>query len=155
MFDKICFLPLGQQPVVRDLSRQLHVQLCEGKPLDPSLVDDDACFHALQRACLDRSILLVLDDAWEKSHVEMLDCVDPASNSCVVVTSRVSGIAVGAPEVQLGLLPSDDSVALMYAVCGKKVAPPSIRSSMTRLLRAAGYRWCSTLPAGCSGRPVG
>ena len=102
MFDKICFVPLGQQPVVRDLYRQLHVQLCEGKPLDPSLVDDDACFHALQRACLDRSILLVLDDAWEKSHVEMFDCVDPASKSCVLVTSRMSGIAVGAPEVQLG-----------------------------------------------------
>jgi len=102
MFDKICFLPLGQQPVVRDLYRQLHAQLCEGKPLDPSLVDDDACFHALQRACLDRSILLVLDDAWDKSHVEMFDCVDPASTSRVLVTSRMSGIVVAAPEVPLG-----------------------------------------------------
>ena len=102
MFDKICFVPVGQQPVVRDLYRQLHLQLCEGKPLDPSLVDDDACFHALQQACLGRSILLVLDDAWDKSHVEMFDCVDPASKSCVLVTARMSGIAVGAPEVQLG-----------------------------------------------------
>ena len=102
MFDKICFVLLGQQPVVRDLYRQLHVQLCEGKPLDPSLVDDDACFHALQQACLGRSILLVLDDAWDKSHVEMFDCVDPASKSSVLVTARMSGIAVGAPEVQLG-----------------------------------------------------
>ena len=102
MFDKICFVPVGQQPAVRDLYRQLHVQLCEGKPLDPSLVDDDACFHALQRACLDRSILLVLDDAWEKSHVEMFDCVDPDSKSCVLVTSRMRGIVVAAPEVPLG-----------------------------------------------------
>ena len=102
MFDKICFVPVGQQPVVRDLYRQLHLQLCEGKPLDPSLVDDDACFHALQRAGLGRSILLVLDDAWDRSHVEMSDCVDPASQSRVLVTSRMSGIAVGAPEVQLG-----------------------------------------------------
>ena len=100
MFDKICFLPVGQQPVVRDLYRLLHLQLCEGKPLDPALVDNEACFHAIQRACLGRSILLVLDDAWDKSHLEMLDCVDLASNSCVVVTSRVTGIAVGAPEVQ-------------------------------------------------------
>ena len=49
-----------------------------------------------------RLVLLVLDDAWDKSHVEMFDCVDAASNSCVLVTSRVSGIVVGAPEVQLG-----------------------------------------------------
>ena len=105
MFDKICFVPVGQQPVIRDLYRQLHVQLCEGKHLDPSLVDDDACFQALRRACQGHSILLVMDDAWAKSHVEMLDCVDPASNSCVVVTSRVSGIAVGAPEVQIGRSP--------------------------------------------------
>ena len=98
MFDKICFLPVGQQPVVRDLYRQLHLQLCEGKPL----VDNDACFHALQRACLGQSILLVLDDVWDKNHVEILDCVDPESTSHVLVTSRVSGVAVGAPEVQLG-----------------------------------------------------
>ena len=124
MFDKICFVSVGQQPVIHVLYRQLHIQLCEGKHLDPSLVDDDACFQALRRACQGHSILLVMDDAWAKSHVEMLDCVDPASNSCVVVTSRVSGIAVGAPEVQLGSLPPDDSVALMYAVCGKKVEPP-------------------------------
>ena len=102
MFDKICFVPPGQQPVVRDIYRQLHVQLCEGQPLDPSLVDDDACFHALQQACLGRSILLVLDDAWDKSHVEMFDCVDPASTSRVFVTSRMSGIVVAAPEVPLG-----------------------------------------------------
>ena len=57
---------------------------------------------------LTENAVLVMDDAWAKSHVEMLDCVDPASNSCVVVTSRVSGIAVGAPEVQLGSLPPDD-----------------------------------------------
>ena len=50
MFDKICFVPLGQQPVVRDLYRQLLVQLCEGFPLVSWLVDDDACFHALLRA---------------------------------------------------------------------------------------------------------
>ena len=91
--------------MIRDLYRQLHVQLCEGQHLDPSLVDDDACFQALRRACQGHSILLVMDDAWAKSHVEMLDCVDPASNSCVVVTSRVSGIAVGAPEVQIGRSP--------------------------------------------------
>ena len=102
MFDKICFVSVGQQPVIRDLYRQLHIQLCEGKHLDPSLVDDDACFHALQRACLGHSILLVLDDAWDKRHVEMFDCVDAASTSCVLVTSRMSGIVVQAPEVQLG-----------------------------------------------------
>ena len=105
MFDKICFLPVGQQPVVRDLYRQLHFQLCEGKPLDPALVDNEACFHAIQRACLGQSILLVLDDVWDKNHVEIFDCVDPASKSRVLVTSRVSGIAVGAPEVQIGRSP--------------------------------------------------
>ena len=102
MVDKICFVAVGQQPVLRDLHRQLHVQLCEGQPLDPKLSDDEASFHTLQNACRSQLILLVLDDAWDTSHVEMLDCVDEASNSCVLVTSRVSGIVVGAPEVQLG-----------------------------------------------------
>ena len=105
MFEKICFVSVGQQPVIHNLYRQLHIQLCEGKHLDPSLVDDDACFQALRRACQGHSILLVMDDAWAKSHVEMLDCVDPAS-SCVVVTSRVSGIAVGAPEVTAWITPA-------------------------------------------------
>ena len=46
----------------------------------------------------ERPVDLLID----KSHVEMFDCVDPASTSRVLVTSRMSGIVVAAPEVPLG-----------------------------------------------------
>jgi hypothetical protein len=55
-FEKICFIPVGQAPQMRELHRMLHVQLCDGNNLDSSLMDDDACFHVLHVACQGKSV---------------------------------------------------------------------------------------------------
>ena len=88
-------------------------------------MDDDACFQAaLQRACLGRR------SSWDKFHVEMFVYIDSASNSCVLVTSRVSGIAVGAPEVappfkQVEHDAADACGRLPLAAFASTLSPPS------------------------------
>ena len=43
----------------------------------------------LQTACLGQRFLVVLDDVWESEHEQQLSCVDPASASKLLVTTRI------------------------------------------------------------------
>lgn len=55
---------------MRDLYYMLCVQL-SGSPLNPSLQNDDECFHALELTCQGRSVLLVIDDPWKIENKSM------------------------------------------------------------------------------------
>jgi hypothetical protein len=43
----------------------------------------------LQAACVGQCWLVVLDDVWEKAHEQQLSCVDAASASKLLVTTRI------------------------------------------------------------------
>ena len=52
-------------------------------------------FAALQAAAKDRSVLLVIDDAWSLGEVQLLNFIDPRTSSRAVVTTRISGLVPG------------------------------------------------------------
>ena len=43
----------------------------------------------LQAVCIGQRWLVVLDDVWEKEHEQLLSCVDAASASKLLVTTRI------------------------------------------------------------------
>jgi hypothetical protein len=138
-FSKVCFLIIGQEPNIRDLQRNLYFQLCN-RQLDPSIIEDMACFHALQEAAKEVTALLVIDDAWYISHVTTLKCIDPNTASRVLVTSRVRGLVPDVPEFLVEALDIDDAVSLMLRVAGRPAAPPF------QPIEHAAAQACSRLP---------
>ena len=122
-FDVIAFLPFGQAPVLRDLQKTMHFQLVN-KTLDGSLNGDEVLI-ALRMACKDSKVLLVLDDVWTKeAYQPFVRVLDEATDSRLLVTTRVKGLVPGAPEFTLGLLSADDSVSLLMECAGEKAGIP-------------------------------
>ena len=122
-FDVVAFLPFGQTPVLRDLQKTMHFQLVK-KSLDGNCSDDEV-LEALRVACKDRKVLCVLDDVWTKeAYQPFARLLDDATDSRLLVTTRVKGLVPGAPEFALGLLSPDDSVSLLMECAGEKAGTP-------------------------------
>ena len=122
-FDVVVFLPFGQTPVLRDLQKTMHFQLVK-KSLDGNCSDDEV-LEALRVACKDRKVLCVLDDVWTKeAYQPFARLLDDATDSRLLVTTRVKGLVPGAPEFALGLLSPDDSVSLLMECAGEKAGTP-------------------------------
>ena len=81
--------------------------------------------EALRDAAAGRTVLLIVDDAWDANHAKQLsDFLDPKTKSRIVVTTRIQGLIAGAAEVALGKLPAQEAARLMLAVAGTDAAPP-------------------------------
>lgn len=59
---------------------------------------------------------LILDDVWSAQHAELLNIVDPESESACVITTRIRNLAAG--EVSCGLLSVEESLALFLKSAG-------------------------------------
>ena len=126
LFQRICYVPVGQKPDTRDLQRSLHVQLC-GQSLEAAkAADQKASAHALAIAAKGCKVMLIIDDAWELEHVRAFGaCLDAAApGSCCVVTTRIQALVPGAIEVPLTLLSTDDAARMLLTVAGVRSAPP-------------------------------
>eukprot|EP00947_MAST-08B_sp_MAST-8B-sp1_P005235 g5235.t1 len=87
--------------------------------------DDDALWEALREAAAGKCVMLIVDDAWDKSHVKAFSVLDDESGSCLVITTRLQGLVAGASEFELGILEADDAAALMLEVAGEHdIKPP-------------------------------
>jgi hypothetical protein len=88
-FERIAWVSVGQTPAVVELQRVLYQQL----KAEPMPVKDGANaatqLEDLQTACIGQRWLVVLDDVWEKKHEKQLSCVDTASASKLLVTTRI------------------------------------------------------------------
>ena len=68
---------------------------------------------ALQQAAAGVNMLLVLDDVWDRAHERQLNCIDPSSESKVLVTTRIRDLVPKATKVELPLMGKDEAVALL------------------------------------------
>ena len=122
-FDVVCFLTFGQNPVLRDLQKVLHVQLT-GKKLDSTLASEEV-LRVIADAAKGKNVLCVLDDVWTKEHYHPWSrLLDTSTFSRLLVTTRVKALVVGAAQFELGLLSPDDSVKLMLECAGEKATIP-------------------------------
>ena len=123
-YQRVCFVGVGQTPTMNHLQAQLYKQITHSA-LDASLVnDEDLIFSALQEATTGMKILLVVDDAWDLSHVRQLACLDPSTGSALVVTTRIQGLVPGCEQFSLGVLDPDTAVAMLLEVAGALAVPP-------------------------------
>ena len=117
LFERICFVGVGQNPDFRELQRSLHQQLTEGGRLDPGIREEQEVLKVLREVALRRSVLLLLDDAWTAAQLRPLSCLDPCTSSRILVTTRISGLVPGAlVEFSLGLLDPESSIRLLLEV---------------------------------------
>ncbi len=123
VFQRLAFVAIGQTPDLLQIQLSVYLQLT-GQPLDMSSTDGDAVLNALQNVAKGMNILLCIDDAWDVGHVRALNCLDPVTASCTLVTTRIQRFLPVAPEVSVGLLEPDDAIALMLEVAGVPAKPP-------------------------------
>merc|ERR550514_2278876 len=120
----ICFAGVGQDGDLRDLQKSLYFQLTNSQ-LPANLRGESEVFAALQAAAVDKSVVCVIDDAWQLDQVQLLNFIDPRTASRTLVTTRISGLVPGAlAEFALGLLAPEDAVALLFEVAGARTVPP-------------------------------
>ena len=115
-FDRIGWVSVGQTtptPVLMEMQRMLFQQLT-GEALPPKDGATAASqLEQLQAACKGKRWLVVLDDVWDKAASKMLSCIDDASPSKLLVTTRIRGLLQGCDEVSLNLLAPAESVDLL------------------------------------------
>jgi hypothetical protein len=83
------WVSVGQTPAVMELQRVLYHQLTgevmpvvDGATAATQLTD-------LQATCIGQRWLVILDDVWDQEHENQLSCVDAASPSKLLVTTRI------------------------------------------------------------------
>ena len=70
--------------------------------------------------------LIVLDDVWEAKFLAPLTCIDDeATNSKVLISTRICGLVEGALEVGVGSLSEEEAVSLLAATAEIELARPS------------------------------
>ena len=91
-FRAIGWVSVGQNPSILEMQRILYHQLA----LEPMRVKEGTNvamqLHELQAACMGKTYLVCLDDVWDCEHEVYLNCVDPASASKILVTTRIRGL---------------------------------------------------------------
>jgi anion-transporting ArsA/GET3 family ATPase len=88
-FERIGWVSVGQTPAVMELQRVLYHQLTtEALPLKDG-ANAAMQLEDLRAACIGQRWLVVLDDVWETEHEQMMSCVDAASASKLLVTTRI------------------------------------------------------------------
>eukprot|EP00947_MAST-08B_sp_MAST-8B-sp1_P001950 g1950.t1 len=146
MFDCIVYVPVGQNPLLRDLQRLCYTQLT-GMNLPSELDTHDAVFSALCTASKGKKVLVIIDDAWDKNQVAALSIADPNTQSRILVTSRVKGmLGADSTEFELGLLTQDDAVALLLEVGEAELADNKRRKPPWSKLEYQAAELCGNLP---------
>ena len=112
-FECIGWVSVGQTPVILEMQRTLFDQLTGDGMKVKAGATAASQLEDLQAACVGKCWLVVLDDVWEKDHEQMLNCIDPASRSKLLVTTRIRGLLQGCEELSLNLMGSDESVDLL------------------------------------------
>lgn len=142
-FEKVVWLTLGQEADVDRLLQLVYLQL-EGQELPPSL-SKHLVKEFVKQAMADKRLLLVIDDAWDKSELQqLLALVDRKTDSKALVSSRLHGLAGESSseeitEIKAQLPSMADAVRLLLGTAGlADVQPPAEAEQIVRQ--------CSHLP---------
>ncbi len=88
-------------PFANQLTPRSH-RACQLGGTAPADADEEALLEALRAAAADRRVLLVIDDAWQVEHERALFCLDEATGSACLVTTRVGSLVKGYFELVKG-----------------------------------------------------
>jgi hypothetical protein len=124
-FDQIVWLPLGQTPVM-DKLRQLALEQLTGEDMAPDATEEEKVTQ-LRLAMAGKSVLLCLDDLWETEHEDRLNFIDPATQSRVLISTRVRGLLTGAAAIEVNAPSEEDAISIVMAAAQmpRGASPPS------------------------------
>jgi hypothetical protein len=137
----------GQTPNLAKCQSVLYMQLT-GAELKDEMAPDER-WQALKTAMNGKTILLVLDDAWEPDHITDFNFIDETTSSRVLISSRVRELLEHSTIIDLKLPSEANSVEiLLHAAdhkCAKGAEPPEAVEVV---------RFCNSLPLalGIAGR---
>lgn len=130
------WLTLGQEPNIAALQTLMYVQIT-GSDFEGDPTAETKQEH-LQQAMAGKNLLLVLDDCWESSTLELLNCIDSTTGSKVLVSSRVRSVLEGGEIVDVGLPTEDEAVKILLSAADwpSDAATPAGSKQVAKL---AGY----------------
>lgn len=133
--DGVLWVTLGQQPDLLSLQRG-WIEALGSYQMQPLSVDV-ATAH-LRSLLYQKRVLLVVDDVWEPEH--LLAFIVGGPHCHVLLTSREALVAtaVGALHYDVGVLSSDQAVALLQHRLGRQLTGDEL-SLARELARAVGY----------------
>ena len=113
-FEKIVWVSVGQEPDLRELQENIHMQIATAVIPDaasaPPLV-----MSALRDAAKGFRVLLVLDDIWDPCHEKPLNCICADNGSRLLVTTRIRGLLKNSSEVSVGVLSQNEAFELLLS----------------------------------------
>ena len=141
-FQAIVWVSVGQEPNLLTLADSIHHQLTK-QGLPEEAKDERDALVALREAAKGKVVLLVLDDVWNPSHEKPLNCIDTATSSRLLVTTRIRGLMKNAQEISMGILSDDEALAMLL----KYAKVEALEKSSTEYARAVEVvSLCGKLP---------
>ncbi|XP_025805198.1 disease resistance protein RPP13-like isoform X2 [Panicum hallii] len=119
-FERSAFVPVGRNPDVRKVLRDILIDLDRGKYANSDLMvlDEKQLMEELEEFVKEKRCFIVIDDIWDKESWKLIRCALQDSNcgSRVVVTTRICEVAAHADEAyKIQPLSRDNSENLLYA----------------------------------------
>ena len=95
---------------------------------------------ALRAAAADRKVLLVIDDAWQVEHERALFCLDEATGSACLVTTRIGALVKGYFELELMQLGKEAALDLLLKAgeVEQEEVAPSARAAALQAVELCG-----------------
>ncbi|XP_052165631.1 disease resistance protein Pik-2-like [Oryza glaberrima] len=131
-FDSGAFIPVGQNPNIRKVFRDILMDLDKQSynDLNLKLLDERQLINKLQEFLQKKRCFVVIDDIWDKDSWRLIRCALQDSNheSKVVTTTRIYEVATQVGEVyKMQPLSHDESKKLLYTriISGEGESLPS------------------------------
>uniref|UniRef100_A0A0E0QEW1 RGH1A n=1 Tax=Oryza rufipogon TaxID=4529 RepID=A0A0E0QEW1_ORYRU len=149
-FDSGAFIPVGQNPNIRKVFRDILMDLDKQSynDLNLKLLDERQLINKLQEFLQKKRCFVVIDDIWDKDSWRLIRCALQDSNheSRVVTTTRIYEVATQVGEVyKMHPLSHDESKKLLYT---------RIISGEGESLRSTSVEACDKILKKCGGVPL-
>lgn len=104
---------MSQKPVLLALQQRCYSQLTK-----ENIPDEHKCSVEEQHKCLSKAlalktVLIVIDDCWDKQHAKCFDVIDNSTPSKLLVSTRISGLLKNSSEIKLALMTHAESIDLL------------------------------------------
>lgn len=138
-YEQVVWVTFGMTPVIDKCQRGLYLQLCANDmPRDLSAGE---IRQSLKNAFANKSVLLVLDDVWEQEHANAFIFIDDATESTVLISSRVRGVLEGGTIVDIGLPSDEDAMKMLLSEAGLNIESEDAPKEAAEVVR-----FCNNLP---------
>lgn len=120
--DGIVWVALGSLPTLSDLMQRVYRAL-GGEGV---IQNEHEGKTALQKLLADKSVLLILDDAWRKTDVEAFDVLGPTCRALITTRDAQLVTSLGGTPHLVELLSEDEALRLMAVTSGEEISelPP-------------------------------